>query len=248
MGYCRPLNLPDVEPVTIDLVRQFLRQPPTYTQEDTLIGGLIQAAREQGEILSARALAQHKFVQVMDSFPYFTDTIQSQLAYPPSYYSLPRYSTTLWNYSQMIKLGFSPVISVEGITYIGTDGQPHVLQQDVDFILDRQNEPARIFPIPGQYWPACLYVPNAVQIDFTAGFDPDPMAVASHSIGSPLPNPANQQTSSTIVSGVPQMIIVGILNLVAYWYNNRGSAGVVPAGIAQIFMNNAIVDWAPSRG
>jgi hypothetical protein len=225
-----------------------MRLPAMFEAEDLIIEGFIQAAREQGELLSCRALAQHKWAQVLDSFPYYTDTIQSQLSYPPSYYSLPRYSTTLWNYSQMIKLTYSPVISVDAITYVGTDGQPHILHQDVNFILDRITEPARIFPIPGQYWPPVLYVPNGVQIDFTAGYDPYPAAVDTHSIGSPPPNPANQQISSTIVSGIPEMIIVGIMNLVAYWFNNRGSAGMIPESIAQIFLNNAVVDWSSMRG
>src|SRR5258708_3404458 len=112
MGYCRQAALPSIEPVSLTTAKQFLRLPGGFTSEDALITGFIQSAREQGEILSWRALAQRPFVQVLDSHPYYTDTIQSQLAYPPGYYSLPRYSTTLWNYSQMIKLGYSPVVSV----------------------------------------------------------------------------------------------------------------------------------------
>jgi hypothetical protein len=245
MGYTRQTALPVAEVVSLAQARNFLRLPPSFTQDDDLITGFIQAAREEGEIRTGRALSQRTFAQVLDSFPYFTDTIQSQLAYPPSYYSLPRYSTTLWNYSQMIKLDFSPLISIQSFNYIDTNGDLQSLAEDVDYIVDRQTEDARIFPIPGQYWPPCLYTPNAVQINFTAGYDPNPAAVDTYVVNV---SPPEEQPTSTIVSGVPQMIILAILNLVAYWYNNRGAAGMVPPRIEQIFLNNAVNDWSPSRG
>jgi hypothetical protein len=244
MGYCRQSTLPVTEPVSLAQAKLFMRLPTGFTAEDALITGFIQAAREKGEIYG-RVLAQRPYVQVLDSFPFYTDTIQSQLAYPPSYYSLPRYSTTLWNYSQMIKLGASPVISVQGIRYVGTDGNAVTLMQDVDFGLDRISEPARIFPPVGSYWPACLYVNDSVEINFTVGFDPNPNTVDTHNVAA---SPPNQQPSSTIVTGVTQMTILGILNLVAFWFNNRGSAGQVPEGIDQIFQNNATWDFAPTRG
>jgi hypothetical protein len=42
-----------------------------------------------------------------------------------------------------------------------------------DFVYDMDSVPARIFPMPGQTWPPVLYVPNAVQIHFTAGYGND---------------------------------------------------------------------------
>src|SRR5580704_1777172 len=152
MGYCKATALPASEPVTLDMAKTFMKLPVAYTLEDMFILGLIQAAREEGELISGLALAQRPWRMVLDSAPYYTDTIQSQLAYPPSYYSLPRYSTTLWNYSQMIKLPYPPGISVQQMRYVDTNGDAQVMNQDVDFIFDRENEPARIFPIPGQQW------------------------------------------------------------------------------------------------
>lgn len=242
MGYCRQIALPAAEPVSVADAKTFLRLPSGFTAEDGFLAGSIQAAREMAEILTNRALAKRQFVMVLDSHPYYTDTIQSQLAYPPSYYSLPRFSTTLWNYSQMIKLPFAPVISVQSMKSVAPDGSIIVMNQDVDFVLDRISEPARIFPLPGQYWPPDLYVANALQITFTAGYDFDPTAVDTHtSTGS------NQQPSSAIVSGVPQLIRLGILNLVAYWFQNRGVSDIPPA-IERLFLSQAVVDFALTRG
>jgi len=146
-------NQPTAEPVTLQQAKNFLRV--SITDDDDLIGFLITAAREACETFCSRSLAVKSYIQTMDSFPYYTDTVMSQMAYPPSYYSLPQYSTTLWNYSQMIKLYYPPAIEVQGIDYTATDGTNKTLEQDTDFLLDNIWEPARIFPMPGQMWPAC---------------------------------------------------------------------------------------------
>lgn len=245
MGYCRQTALPTVEPLTLAAVKSFLYLPPTNRSQDSFLTIAIQAAREEGEKLTWRSLAKRQFIQVLDSMPYYTDTIQSQLAYPPNYYSLPRYSSTLWNYSQMITLGYSPVISVEFMQYIGTDLSAHQLLQDVDFVLDRTKEPARIFPMPGQYWPANLYVANSCQINYTAGYDADQSAIDVHNV---LASPPGQQPVSTIVTGIPSKILLALLNLVSYWFNNRGALGSVPDSLAMVFMSEAVVDFAGTRG
>lgn len=244
MGYCRPTALPVAEPVTLAQAKTFLRLPAGYTIQDTTITILIQAAREKGEILTGRSLAKRTFTMVLDSHPYYTDTVQSQLAYPPSYYSLPRYSTTLWNYSQMIKLPMAPVISVTAMRSIAPDGSVVTRNQDTDFILDRISEPARIFPKPGTYWPSDLYVANALEIDFVAGYDPDPTVVVTNTVAGSNPG---QQPTSVIVSGVPQLIRLGILNLVRFWFNG-GENGSVPSAIEDIFLSQAVIDFAPTRG
>lgn len=255
MGYCRQTSLPATEPVTLAQAKSFMRLPSGYTAEDSTITAFITAAREQGELITGRGLAQRTWTQVLDSFPYFTDTVQSQLAYPPSYYSLPRYSTTLWNYSQMIKLSYPPVLSVQGMNYVDSSGNPQTLYQDTDFVLDRITEPPRIFPQPGQYWPPSLYVANSLQVNFTAGYDPNPNAIDTHYVDSPpVSSPPDQQPVSTIVTGIPQMMILGILNLVAFWFNNRGSVGIVPDGtnrtpnILGIFLQNQVQDFVGNRG
>ncbi len=88
---------PANEPVTLVEAKSFLRVE--IPNDDALIAGLIIAAREVCENFTDRSFCIKGYRQSLDSFPYFTDTMLSQMAYPPSYYSLPRYSTTLWNYA-----------------------------------------------------------------------------------------------------------------------------------------------------
>lgn len=252
MGYCRETSLPEAEPISLALAKTQLRLNSTFTADDPYISGLITAAREHAELWTGRAIAQRTFRMVLDSAPYYTDTIQSQLAFPPSYYSLPRYSTTLWNYSQMIKLPFSPVISVQQMRYIDTNGNPQVMQQDLDFTLDRISEPSRIFPggagglilgVPGSTWPANLYVANALEIDFTAGYVPTPNTIDEHEVEA---TPPNQQPDSVIVTTIPAKLVRLMLLIITNWYDNRTQD--VPDNLNLALQAHAVVDWAPTRG
>jgi hypothetical protein len=242
MAYIVEEIAPLAEPLEIADVKNFLRVPAGVTNDDSFIEELVQSSREEVERFTGRSLVNKGYRQSLDSFPYFVDTVMSQMAYPPSYYSLPRYSTTLWNYSQMIKLLRGPVQSITKITYTSSEtsqiealypapysweplneyvigdqiedsnGNLQVVtattQQDEDgtsmsgptqptwnatlnatttdgmltwtcmgappdsgdFIYDADSVPARIFPLPGQTWPPVLYVPNAAQIHFVAGY------------------------------------------------------------------------------
>jgi hypothetical protein len=240
MAYIVEEIAPVAEPLLLSDVKNFLKV--SVNNDDSYIQDLIQTAREEVEGFTGRSIVNKGYRQSLDSFPYFVDSVTSQMAYPPSYYSLPRYSTTLWNYSQMIKLLRSPLQQVTKITYSdSTTGnidalypalfnwQPlheynlsdqiedpngnlqvvtAVSQGDEDstsmsgstqptwatgtgnpttdgmltwtcmgpvpdsgdFVYDADSAPPRIFPLPGGNWPPVLYVPNAVQIHFIAGY------------------------------------------------------------------------------
>src|SRR5260370_13821273 len=112
---------PAAEPILLADAKNFLRVE--VSDDDSLISLLITAAREAVEAFTNRSLVNKGYKMCLDSFPYYTDTVMSQMAYPPSYYALPRYSTTLWNYSQMIKLFAAPLVSVSRITYLSSADQ-----------------------------------------------------------------------------------------------------------------------------
>lgn len=130
-------------PVSLAAVKNFLRVDD-IDDDDDLLTGLIQAATEACENYTRRSFITKGWLQTLDSFPYYTDTIMSQMAYPPSYYALPRYSTTLWNYSQMIKLFRPTCIKLKRITYMASaDSQFHDL-----------------VPQPGPWYPQTDYAPG----------------------------------------------------------------------------------------
>jgi hypothetical protein len=249
MAYIVEEIAPLAEPLLVADVKNWLKVPAGVTADDSLVAELIQSAREYVEGFTGRSLINKGYRQSLDAFPYFVDTVMSQMAYPPSYYSLPRYSTTLWNYSQMIKLLRAPLQSITKITFSdSTTGNIDALypalfnweplqeynisdqiedpngnlqvvtavtQADEDstsmsgptqptwsavlagqttdgmltwtcmgpvpdsgdFIYDYDSVPPRIFPLAGQTWPPVLYVPNAAQIHFIAGYGSNGKAV-----------------------------------------------------------------------
>lgn len=306
------------DPITVAEAKRWLRLD--NTDEDDDIAGLISAATAVCETFTFRSFCSKGFIMTLDSFPYFVDTIMSQLAYPPSYYSAPRLSTTLWNYSQQIKILRPPLISVDRVTYlrfedsqyhdfvaapdlwypgtvyaqenlpsiagdmivdnnanvqrcivggVSTAAPPTFLKNVNDvtvevspdpggegsgpvqwrnegplndflkggtggavqfgnYLVDKYCEPGRIFPgAPGAQWPVVMFVPNAVQIHFTAGY------------GS--------------AADVPSALKVAIKMLVANWYENREAAaqgvfGEIPNHIAAILWAYKVMDITPTKG
>src|SRR5579859_528669 len=138
---------PTSEPITLTDTKNYLRV--SLTDDDALIGFFITAAREACESFTGRSFCFKGYRQSLDSFPYYTDSIISQSAYPPSYYARPQYSTTLWNYSQQIKLFCPPVASVDRISFLSSsDSQWHDL-----------------VPTPSLWYPGRVYATNALVMD-----------------------------------------------------------------------------------
>jgi hypothetical protein len=303
------------QPITLTEAKNYLRV--SVDDDDVLITTLIEAATEAAELFTNRSFCIKGFRQSLDSFPYFVDTVMSQMAYPPSYYALPRYSTTLWNYSQMIKLFRPKLVSIDRISYLSSDdsqwhdmvaapplwypgtvyasgakvmdnntnvqlcttpgtsdsnpptwnkttgGTTAEAQPDPEgegtgvvwtnqgplnaaisggnsqfglYITDADSEPGRIFPgPPGFFWPPVLYVPNAVQIHFTAGYATD---------GSVVGNGPGQ---------MPGRVKTAILQTVSSWYENResvqpGSFNELPAHCKSILWSLRVLDFQPTRG
>lgn len=288
-----------VEPVSRTAMKNFLKVPLGVSADDLLIDSLIQAAREQVEGFTGRSIINKGYRQSLDSFPYYTDSMMSQMAYPPAYYSMPRYSTTLWNYSQLMKLLRSPLQQITKITYTDSvTGQikslvpalfnwmpttEYVLTEQIEdpnnnvqvvtavtaqdedatsisgptpptwatvigqtttdgmltwtcqgpapagaFIYDADSEPPRLFPLAGQFWPSVLYVPNAVQLHFVAGY-------------------------GSTGAAAPQGLVVAIMQLVSHWYFNRepvvsGSVAQLPNHVEALLWMHRVMDFAITRG
>ncbi len=296
-------------PVTLTEAKLFLRVD-NITDDDFLISTLISAATAACESFCRRSFMTKGYLQTLDCFPYFNDTALSQLAYPPNMGALPRYSTTMWNYSQMIKLFRPPLIDVQRITYFDSGlssfldlvpqplpWYPQTVYNDGDqvadsngnvqtlvmgdpsntatgksgtrpptwnktlssftaeaspataiwrndgglpqgefgsYIVDKVGEPARIFPGIGTkgsqgigFWPSCMYVPNAVQIHFTAGF-------------------------GSLTTQIPDAIRSAVLQLVANLYETREpvkeDAVTLPPHVKMMLWPYVVLDFTPTRG
>lgn len=110
------------------------------TEDDALITALIVAARNQAEDRTGRVLVTQKWRIDIDAFP--VDTIEIPLP---------------------------PLVSVESITYLDSDGTRQTLDA-AEYQVVANETPGRVLPAYGKSWPGCRVAPGSVQISFTAGY------------------------------------------------------------------------------
>lgn len=137
----RPLNV-----LTVARVRDSHLRSPNGELEDCELERLIAAAYRMAERTTRRALAVQRWRLVMDRFPC------GEIVLPPA-----------------------PLISVESIDYVdaaGVDqeyaGSPPVYQ--VTRPTGPQAGRGRIRPAYGTFWPSTRSVPDAVTVEFRAGY------------------------------------------------------------------------------
>jgi hypothetical protein len=193
------------EPVTLAAMKNWLRVAPSVFNDDEDITDLITEARIQAELLTNCALVRSTFVQYLDHFPgwgsrefdYYGSNAGS--GYGGSGNGGIGYDRhQRWHGEITVKR--PPLISVQGITFIGTDGRPYTLNPGQDFVVDVACQPARIRPIPYTIWPLTLHVPAAIAIAFTAGYAPNSDSASGANITEPetktqaINNPSWQPT------------------------------------------------------
>lgn len=132
---------PAVEPVTLAEAKLHLRVEPDQTDEDTLIGDLIVAARQHIELVTGRAFVTQTWQYVLDAFP-----------------------------SDEIRLPRPPLQSVTSVKYKLEDGTDETLDSG-QYVVDITAEPGLIVTAPGYDWPTdTLYPSGAVTVEYKAGY------------------------------------------------------------------------------
>lgn len=160
----------------VSLIEAKLHCKIEVDEDDALVEGLIAAAREFVENQTHRAFIDRTLELVIDHFPC------REIIFP-----------------------VTPVLSIDSIKYDDDDGTEQTIDVG-DYQVDLFSEPARIWPSVDFSWPSTVGNPNAVRIEFTAGYGDD-----GASGGSPADTAAN----------VPQIAKQAILMIVAHWYANR---------------------------
>ena len=264
MGAIKIVGQPVCEPIALSDCKQFLRV--TISDDDALIGSLITAAREYCEDFCARRFINASFVQYLDTFPYYVDSNPAQIGYGPSFYTWPRYATTLWNEAQRIRLYRSDCQVVTQIRYLDAISlafETLTPSTDVsgtggDFVVDNVSEPPRLFPNPGQFWPAAAFTPNAVEVYFSAGYNNDTAIAAALAALSPAITPATSaanctpQEAALRQADVPEKLKIAIMLLVADWYEHREASTDLalreaPNGIQRILWTERVLDFDTTR-
>lgn len=131
---------PTEEPVTIFEAKQHLRID--VDDDNTLIGGLIVAARQWCEAFTRRQLCTATWQQFQNAFP---------------------------RDGGPIKLYFPPLASVTYIKYYDGDGTQQTLSTSY-YTVDTACEPGRCTLNWGYYWPVTRAIYNAVEIKYVCGY------------------------------------------------------------------------------
>jgi uncharacterized phiE125 gp8 family phage protein len=114
-----------------------------HSSEDDLISAYIQAATEQAEHVTGRAIMSQTWTLALSCFP------------------------------ERIHVPKPPFQSVSSFKYVSTSGVLTTLQEDTNYSIYNQsgNRPALVYPVYGTDWPDVRdETPNAVRLVYVAGW------------------------------------------------------------------------------
>lgn len=147
MNYGLSLVTPPLyEPVSLPEAKLHLKIDDDQADDDALVIGLIQAARERAEVFTGRVLVTQTWDVFFDRFP-SSDRVALGLPHPP-------------------------LQSVTSISYIDTNGQTQVWGS-ANYIVDATRIRARILPAYGGSWPTTRDVIKAVTVRLVNGYGTD---------------------------------------------------------------------------
>jgi hypothetical protein len=153
------------EPLALADVKNFLKIDTTDTTDDTLITGLITAARERAETITGRSLITSNWTYWLDSFPYGWQENTG-----PARNTINRFQNW-WSENQVLRIPKAPLQSITSVQYMPSYGGTYQTLDPSLYTVDTASNPGCIYPVSNYYWPFNWTIRNAVQIQFVAGYD-----------------------------------------------------------------------------
>lgn len=148
--------VPGLEPITTAEAKNYLRLDADLTQDDSLIGVLISAARAYAESYCNRSFITQGWQLLLDSFP------------SPQAFGVPWGQT--WSIpANAIQLERGPVLTLDSIKYRDMGGTLQTMASSL-YTLDASSPMPRVTPVFGAVWPVSLPQIGAVQVNYTAGY------------------------------------------------------------------------------
>jgi hypothetical protein len=158
---------PEFEPLTLTEAKTFMRAPMNVTSEDDLIADAIASARELIESETHRQLMTATLELGLDGFPgpiHYWHSVDIRLRHPLRFHREHAQSA--------IRLPRPPLQTVNSVKYIDMSGTQQTLDPSL-YIVDERSKPGRILPAYGKCWPEYRNEPNAVIVQFVAGWTSD---------------------------------------------------------------------------
>ncbi len=190
---------PPVEPVTLAEAKARLRIESGVTEDDALITGLIQSARETCERFTGRALIQQSLRVALDAWPRRSVAAMAEGVAT---------GVLVESAARFIELPRPPLDSLTQVK-LYDENDTATTWAPADYFVDNTSEPGRLVLRSGKSWPSATRAANAIEIEFIAGYAPDESA-----------SPTDYRVN------LPQALIEGVLRLVVHRYEHRGDTAV----------------------
>ena len=128
-----------------------------------------------------------------------------------------RYRLTVDSFPDALELHMPPIISVESVKYIDINGSQQTIDP-LDYVVDTVSAPGYVVPAYGRTWPTTQDRINAVEVEYTAGYESSAIPVpikqwALLAIGDMY---ANRERSAE-KPVVPQNFADGLLDAYRVW-------------------------------
>lgn len=183
---------PQDEPITLAQAKVHIRV--TDTAQDSRIRTAIASSRAEAENGTRRGFMTQSWGLYLDAFPLPVRDIRFGVV------------GLLWPYQVQpvgaIYLARSPVQSVTSVKYYDPSGAQQTLDPAL-YLLDNVSEPGRLFPAPGNSWPAMQVRPNSIEVVYVVGYGDD-------------------------AENVPGPLIEWMLNRIGVKYENREEQVIEP--------------------
>lgn len=177
---------PALEPVSLQEAKDHIRVD--HADDDVVVLGLIATARRYVEDVTGRAL--------------ITQSWRLNLSGWPSDVAGDWMRMVTQDSAGAIRIAKSPVQSVESVKYVDEDGTLVTLASNA-YVLVQSDIVPTLVPSYQTTWPTCRLVPDAVRVEFTAGYGDQP-------------------------ESVPPTLRHAVLLLVGHYYANREATSQVP--------------------
>lgn len=145
---------PAIEPLSLEEAKLWLKVPDSMTADDDLIEGLVVEARQYVERVTGRALIAQTISDYWDAFPAAGD-----------------------KFPRVLVLSVAPVLSLSDLSYLVNGASPgdYTVWDFDNFQVDQFSGVmgiggARIVRNSGVSWPETADYPNAVRVEYEAGY------------------------------------------------------------------------------
>jgi uncharacterized phiE125 gp8 family phage protein len=204
---------PPFEPVTLEEAKAHCRID--HGDDDTYISSLIKVAREKidgRDGLLGRAIVAQTWDWKFDRF---------DRRHPEgSSHDRWEHRADLWHCERWrLELPLPPLQSVVSVKYLDINAVEQTLDPSTYIVTGANGwQPAQIEPAANTSWPTVYCQPEAIRIRLSCGYAPL----------SPLSSPPVQ---TDYALNVPETLKLAIKIMVAAWYENRDTLGMMPDSV-----------------